>query len=65
MNLHKAFECNEMLLDLVCYELHRRRLSPEMKTIFDGHLERCPACRARVHSFQKTVAETCRQQNFG
>jgi hypothetical protein len=65
MVLHEASECNEMLIDLVCYEIQLRRLSPEMERMFEGHLEHCQYCRHRVHNFQATLAEARSQRNFG
>jgi hypothetical protein len=64
MNFHHASECNEMLIDLVCYELQLRRLSPEMERLFDVHLEQCSACRHHVRSFQSTIAIADGQRNF-
>lgn len=65
MNLHEPSECTEMLIDLVCYELHIGKLSPEMRRLFDVHLEECPACCRRVLNYRKTLAESDWQRNYG
>ncbi len=64
MNLRQTSECNETLIDLVCYELQCRRLSPEMERLFDVHLAHCSSCRHRVRSFQRTIAAADGKRNF-
>jgi hypothetical protein len=65
MGLHEASECSDMLIDLVCYEIQLRRLSPEVERIFKIHLEHCPSCKHRAHSFRATLAEAITPRNFG
>jgi len=65
MNLHEPSECTEMLIDLVCYELHVGKLSPEMQRLFDVHLGECASCRRRVLNFRRTLVEPDWQRNFG
>jgi len=65
MDLRKAPECSETLIDLVCYEIQIGRLSPEMERHFDLHLKQCAACRRRVLSFRQTLAEAETHRNFG
>ncbi len=50
--------CSEILVDLLCYEIQTRRLSPEMRAFFDSHLEGCTACRRRVRRFQEILFES-------
>ena len=41
MNLHGDSDCTDTLLDLVCYEVINKRLSPEMEDILERHLRCC------------------------
>jgi hypothetical protein len=48
MDLYKELDCTDTFLDMVCYEVLKRRLSPEMEDILDRHLKCCPSCRRKV-----------------
>ncbi len=65
MDLHERTLCEEVLLDLVCYEIYRGHLSPEMEHLFDGHVEKCPSCRDRVRVFRWILGEGKMQRNLG
>jgi hypothetical protein len=65
MNLHAGSECSDMLLDLVCYEILRGNLSPEMEGLLESHLEECPDCRRRVLDFGQTLSGAPEIRNFG
>ena len=65
MDLHEVTQCSEVLLDLVCYEIQTRRLSPEMRRLFYRHLEQCAVCRRRVRAFEGILAEVEPRRNFG
>ncbi len=56
-------DCAEILLDLVCYEIYRMKLSPEMQQLFFDHLDQCPTCRKRVAGYLDLLAEL--RQQFG
>jgi hypothetical protein len=49
--------CTETLLDMLCYEAYRERLSPEMESLLAGHLARCEDCRAKVLSLKQLLEE--------
>ncbi len=40
--------CKELFLDLLCYEIHRGTISPEMKGLFEDHLVKCRYCRSKA-----------------
>jgi hypothetical protein len=40
--------CTEKLLDMLCYEAYRERLSPEMEVLLADHLAECEQCRSKV-----------------
>jgi hypothetical protein len=40
--------CTETLLDMLCYEAYRERLSPEMEALLADHLAECEQCRSKV-----------------
>ena len=65
MSLHLTSDCTDMLLDLVCYEMYSKRLSPEMQDIFGCHLLECPTCRKKVEHFRHMVGEEEVFRNFG
>jgi hypothetical protein len=50
-------DCSEMLLDLLCYEICRDKLSSETKAVFMRHLAECPACRKKVVYFWQLLRE--------
>jgi hypothetical protein len=57
--------CQDLLLDLICYEIRSRRLSPEMEYILEKHLEQCTSCRCKIHGFQRTIQDARIVRNFG
>jgi hypothetical protein len=61
---HKTV-CEELLLDLICYEMCCGRLSPEMEYLFEKHLEECQSCRAKTLGFRHMVEGDNIIRNFG
>jgi hypothetical protein len=61
---NKTF-CEDILMDVICYEICRDRLSPEMKFIFEKHLEQCPHCRHKIFSFLHVLEEEKVVRNYG
>jgi hypothetical protein len=57
--------CEELLWDLICYEMCRGRLSPEMQHLLDLHLGECSACRHRIRDFMRMLQESTVVRNFG
>jgi len=57
--------CRELLLSLICYEMFRGHLSPEMERIFEMHLEDCPSCRYKILAFQQMLQEQMIAPNLG
>jgi hypothetical protein len=57
--------CKELLLDLICYEKSRGRLSPEMEYLLEKHLERCRSCRRDILDFRKLLQINEPVPNFG
>jgi hypothetical protein len=55
MNLKDLTDCTETLLDLLCYEVCRGKLSPEMEELFSNHLAECPRCRSRVSGYMEVL----------
>jgi hypothetical protein len=49
--------CAEILLDLVCYEIFRGKLSPEMRAILADHLAKCRFCRTNFLNFKRLMEE--------
>jgi hypothetical protein len=49
-------DCGDILLDLLCYELQRDRLSPETVSFLVDHLASCPSCRRKATAFQEILA---------
>jgi len=43
--------CLDTVVDILCYEMIRGRLSPETKALFAEHLEICAACKRRGSDF--------------
>lgn len=62
---NKSAFCEDILLDVICYEIYRNRLSPEMKFVFEKHLEKCPECRRRIFSFLRILQEEKVVRNYG
>lgn len=65
MELSHDAVCEEVLLDLLCYEKYCGHLSPEMDYLFERHLEDCPICRKKISAFQCLVEEDEIVRNFG
>lgn len=65
MELTHASVCKELLLDLICYEIFRGRLSPEMEHLLEMHIEQCPSCRHRMRAFRALLQEPAIVRNFG
>ncbi len=57
--------CQELLWNLIFYEIYRKRLSPEMEYLLEKHLERCPICRDRILGFQSLLQNNEIVRNFG
>ncbi len=57
MNAMREADCSELLLDLLWYEIHCRRLSPEMESILACHLSQCAVCRAKFSEYAGTHEE--------
>ncbi len=55
MNQQEHADCTEMLLDILCHEVRRHRLSPEMEHMFLAHLAECIECRTRVLGFMDVL----------
>jgi hypothetical protein len=54
---HESQNCAEVLLDLICYEILRDKLSPEMKAILADHLAKCELCRTIFLNFKQLIEE--------
>ncbi len=54
---HELRGCAEVLLDLICYEVFRDKLSPETEAILAEHLAECEFCRIRFFDFKQLVEE--------
>jgi len=65
MELHEGGDCHKLLLDLICYEIYSKHLSPEMEYLLDEHLEACPRCRERVVGFRRVLPDDTVVRNFG
>ena len=58
-------DCEELLCDLICYEMRCGRLSPEMQYMLEEHLVQCPNCRNRMVTFSRMVDLAALARNFG
>ncbi len=56
MNQPENTDCTEMLLDLVCHEMRRKTLTPEMEHLFLDHLAECVECRTKVLGFMEVLS---------
>jgi hypothetical protein len=54
-------DCSETLLDLICYEICRDRLSSETEAVLARHLAECPTCRKRVVHFRQLLRKAATQ----
>ncbi len=61
MNAQEQLDCVHTLLDILCYEIHSQRLSPEMEQLLSDHLQQCPGCRKGINNFREVLqeAEVC------
>ena len=48
----ELWNCTDMLISVICYEMHGERLSPEMKVMLEDHLSECECCRTRFVDFK-------------
>jgi hypothetical protein len=65
MELRRGAFCEELLLDIIYYEILRGHLSPEMKYIFKRHLKQCSKCRHRYFALLCILKEESIVRNFG
>lgn len=65
MELNGGTFCEVLFLDVIFYEWNFGRLSPEMKYLFEKHLENCPDCQRKVAVFNSDLAEDKAVRNFG
>ncbi len=65
MRISEKQVCEELLWDLICYEMRRGTLSPEMKHLLDLHTGECSTCRHRIRDFMRMLQETAVVRNFG
>lgn len=54
---HELRNCADVLLDLICYEVFRDKLSPEMEAILAEHLTECELCRTKFLNFKQLIGE--------
>jgi hypothetical protein len=57
--------CEELLWDLIHYELYSGRIGLETKHMLQMHLEQCPDCRKRMGDFFQLVGTSAVERNFG
>ncbi len=55
MNRPENEDCRELLLDIICHEIRRQKLSPEMEHLFLTHLAECLECRTKVLGFDEVL----------
>lgn len=51
----ELWNCTEVLLSLLCYEIHRDKLSPEMEAILADHLAKCEYCQTKFINFRNLL----------
>ena len=56
--------CEELLADLISYELCRGHLSSEIKYLLERHLAQCPDCRRRIYGFLNMLSEETAMHDF-
>jgi hypothetical protein len=54
---HESQNCIEVLLDLICYEIIRNKLSPEMEALLADHFAECEYCRTKFLNFRQLAEE--------
>jgi hypothetical protein len=54
---YQTSNCTETLLDMLCYEAYRERLSPEMENLLARHLATCEFCRTKVLNLRQLLEE--------
>jgi hypothetical protein len=57
MIAHDFGDCTEVLLDLICYEIYRENLSPEMEAILASHLAECECCRTKFYNMKQLIEQ--------
>ncbi len=55
--------CTETLLDMLCYEAYRERLSPEMEAMLADHLAACERCRSKALSLKRLLDDAPGKMN--
>jgi hypothetical protein len=60
-----GINCKRLLLDILFYEKSCSRLSPEMDYLLEQHLAKCPGCRHKILSYQRTLMEATMVRNYG
>jgi len=65
VELHTESDCTDTLLDLLCYEVLRHKLSPDMEDVLNRHLRGCPSCRRKVLAFRQILRAEAACVNFG
>jgi hypothetical protein len=50
-------DCADILLDLLCYELLLKMLSPEIEAMLLEHLEACPSCAAAARGYFESLKD--------
>jgi hypothetical protein len=48
----ELWNCTDLLLSVLCYEMHNELLSSEMKAVLQDHLEECEHCKAKYLDLQ-------------
>ena len=57
--------CEELLRDIICYEMCRGHLSSEVQYLLQRHLTQCPECRRRMRGFMTLVQDVTAIRNYG
>jgi hypothetical protein len=57
--------CEELIWDLLCYEMCCGRLSPESKSLLQRHLMQCPRCHGKVQGFIQMLRDATMVRNYG
>jgi hypothetical protein len=65
MDRHEESDCIDVLLDLVCYEILSKRVSPEMEHLLERHVRGCASCRRKVLGFRRILRGEPACPNFG
>ena len=65
MIAQERWDCLQVLLDVICYEMQVQRLSPEMTALVQEHLKSCTQCRTGTGHFEQIFLPEGAQKNFG